>query len=107
MNQLPQIPGYTWRPLAENDEQALSAFEAVCAEVDGATKLRSFSEWQAVVQAEETVAKSRIAANEAGDVVADEAEWNIEMFDPVFVGRIEAVAGREIEPGILRLFPGC
>ena len=73
MNQLPEIPGTRWRPLAESDEQALLAFEAACAEVDGATKLRSLSEWRDVVQAEEIVARSRIAVNEAGDVVA--AGW--------------------------------
>ncbi len=73
MNQLPEIPGTTWRPLAESDEQALLAFEAACARVDGATKLRSLSEWQALVQAEEIVARSRIAVNEAGEVVA--AGW--------------------------------
>jgi ribosomal protein S18 acetylase RimI-like enzyme len=70
MNQLPEIPGYTWRPLAEQDEEALLAFEAACAEVDGATKLRTLSEWQEVVQAGEIAAQSRIAVNEAGEVVA-------------------------------------
>jgi ribosomal protein S18 acetylase RimI-like enzyme len=73
MIQLPEIPGYRWRPLAESDEQALLAFEAACSKVDGATKLRSLSEWQEVVQAEEIVARSRIAVNERGDVVA--AGW--------------------------------
>lgn len=73
MNQLPKIPGTTWRPLAESDEQSLLTFEEACSKVDGATKLRSLSEWQAVVQTEEIVARSRIAVNEAGDVVA--AGW--------------------------------
>ena len=40
------------------------------------------------------------------DVVADKAERNVEVLDPVFVGGIEAVAGREVEPGILRFLPG-
>src|SRR4029077_15139221 len=46
------------------------------------------------------------ARRESSDVIADEAERNVEVLDPVFIGGIEAVAGREIEPGILRLLPG-
>lgn len=70
MIQLPEIPGYTWRPLADSDEQALLVFEAACSQVDGATKLRTLSEWTEVVQTEEIVAQSRIAMNGVGDVAA-------------------------------------
>ena len=80
MNQLPEIPGYSWRPLADYDEQALLAFELACSQVDGATKLRSLSEWREVVQVEEVASRSRIAANEAGEVVA--AGW-FELSDRV------------------------
>ena len=47
-----------------------------------------------------------LAALHTDDVIPDVAERDIEVFDPVFVGRIEAVAGGEIEPGILCLLPG-
>jgi len=73
MNQLPEIPGYIWRPLSAQDEHALLNFELACSQVDGATKLRTLSEWQMVVQAKEVMAQSRIAVNETGEVVA--AGW--------------------------------
>ena len=46
-----------------------------------------------------------LASLDTDDVIPDVAERDIEVLDPVFVGRIEAVSGREIEPGILRLLP--
>jgi len=73
MNQLPEIPGYIWRPFSAQDEHALLTFELACSQVDGVTKLRTLSEWQMVVQTTEVMAQSRIAVNEAGEVVA--AGW--------------------------------
>jgi hypothetical protein len=47
------------------------------------------------------VTVDRIAAQQLRHVVADIAEWNFRMLDPVLVRGLEAVARREIEPRFL------
>jgi mycothiol synthase len=73
MNQLLQIPGYTWRSWAEGDAAALAAFEAACGRLDGMTQRRTLAEWQALTEADDSTARSTIAVNEAGEAAA--AGW--------------------------------
>lgn len=70
MNQLPHIPGYTWRSWAEGDAAALTSFELTCARLDEQTQQRTLADWQTLVRAAGSAARCRIAVNEAGEVAA-------------------------------------
>jgi mycothiol synthase len=71
---LPQIPGHAWRAMRLDDAAALHRFEVACSELDGATRVRSQTDWQKML-ADETraTADSVVAINEDGEVAA--AGW--------------------------------
>jgi predicted GTPase len=52
------------------------------------------------------VTVDRYATQQPDHIAAHIAEWNLRMLDPVLVRAVEAVARREVEPRLLRCFPG-